>query len=160
MRLSTRARYALRFMLNVHQLSERQEPVSIAKVAQRAGMSKRYLEKLVAALKRADLLRPVSGRTGGYILARPAQSIRLGEIIEASIGPINIVECVHQPDACWKSDLCECREIYTLINNRITEALNEYTLADMADRTWRERIQVAQNQEQSRDRTPRSLRVQ
>jgi len=141
MKLSTRARYALQIMVAITKLCEDGKPVSIAKVAERTEISKRYLEKLVATLRKGGLLDSVSGRTGGYLLASSPEEIKIGQIVEASIGPVNIVDCVGFPTACLKSDGCECRLIYALINQRIAEALSDYTLADMTDPRWRNRIE-------------------
>ena len=140
MKLSTRARYALQIMVAVSRNSSGRQPVSLTTVAKQTQISKRYLEKLVIALKKASLLRAVPGRNGGYLLARPAGDVPLGRIIEAGIGPINIVDCVKRPEVCLKADLCECRLVYILINKRITQALNEYSLADVTDNRWREKI--------------------
>ena len=120
--------------------SDDAEPVSLGEVAKRTQISRRYLDQLAAALRNATLLRSVSGRAGGYVLARRPEDISIGQIVEAAIGPINIVDCVRQPKICLKSDLCECRWLYTLINNRITAALNEFTLADLAQKNWREKM--------------------
>jgi len=136
MKLSTRARYALSSMLAISRLERGNHPVALNRVAENTQISKRYLEQLAIALKNASLLRGLSGRGGGYLLARDPREIRIGEIIEAAIGPVNIVECVLNPDACVKSEYCECRLVYSLINRRITEVLNEFTLADMADKEW------------------------
>ena len=136
MKLSTRARYALASMLAISRLEEGNHPVSLGLVAQKTQISKRYLEQLVIALKNASLLRGISGRGGGYLLSRKPSEIRIGEIIEAAIGPVNIVDCVLTPDVCLKSDFCECRMVYALMNKRITEVLNEFTLADMDDKAW------------------------
>lgn len=140
MRLSTRARYALQIMVAVARMGKEDEPVSLAKVAKHTRISHRYLEKLVSALKTKNLLRPVAGRSGGYLLTRPPEEIRIGQIIEAGIGPINIVKCVKKPESCWKTEFCDCRPIYMLINQRIAETLNEYSLLDMIDGKWRDRI--------------------
>jgi Rrf2 family protein len=78
----------------------------------------------------------VSGRHGGYRLARPAEKISVGEIIEATIGPVCIVECLDDPESCLKTDTCECRLVYSLINQRIAEVLRSFTLADLLDPTW------------------------
>jgi len=136
MKLSSRARYALRAMIAITRLAEDSKPVSLDRVAQRTRVSRRYLEQLALALKHASLLRSVSGKGGGYRLARPAAEIKVGEIIEAAIGPINIVECVRHPDACLMVDVCECRLFYLLLNRRISEVLNEFTLHDLADQGW------------------------
>lgn len=128
-------------MVVISRLGDGGQPVSLERVAQLTHISKRYLEQLMRSLRRASLLRSVAGRKGGYLLSRPAEQIDLCQIIEASIGPLNIVHCVGEPETCLKSDFCECRPIYLLINERISEALREYSLADMTDAKWRDRIQ-------------------
>ena len=142
MRLSTRARYALHVMILVARLGKGEQPLSLAKVAERTRLSYRYLEKLVASLKKASLLQPVWGRGGGYLLARPSEEIRIGEIVEAGAGPINVVQCARRPESCLKSDFCECRLLYALINQRIVQTLYEYSLADIATGNWQEKIEA------------------
>lgn len=133
MKLSTRARYGLHCMIAISRLAGRKGPVSLEEVAQRTGLSKRYLEQLAAALRHAGLLRSRPGRSGGYLLARPPETIHLAQIVEALIGPINIVDCVCEPGNCFKADHCESRLVYLLINCSITAVLSEYSLADLSN---------------------------
>lgn len=133
MKLKSRARYALRAMTVVARETRDGIPVNLAEVADRTALSKRYLEQVAISLKNAGLLKGISGKKGGHLLTRPAKDIRLGEIIEAAIGPINIVDCVLNPDICMLVDGCECRSLYQLINQRILESLNAYTLDDLAE---------------------------
>jgi Rrf2 family protein len=123
-------------MLDLAQHEGNERPVSLTAVAGRTGLSRGYLEQLALALRTSKLLRGVSGRHGGYRLARSADKISVGEIIEATIGPICIVDCLDDPESCMKTDTCECRLVYSLINNRIAEVLRSYTLADMLDPAW------------------------
>jgi Rrf2 family protein len=134
MKLSTRARYSLRMMLYFARLTEDGTVVSLHEVAKRSKISRRYLEQVVIALKKASLIKGTAGKNGGYVLSRPAEQIKISEIVEAAIGPINIVNCVNQPQGCQFSDLCECRQVYQLINGKINEVLYQISLADMADR--------------------------
>ena len=133
MKLSTRGRYALRMMLDLAKNHGEEKPVSLTAIARRTGLSRGYLEQLALALRMAKLLRGVSGRSGGYRLARPAAQISIGEIIEATIGPVCLVDCLDDPESCVKSTNCECRLVYALINHRITEVLRSFTLADLLD---------------------------
>jgi len=133
MKLSTRARYALQAMQIVARESKNGVPINLGDVAQLAALSRRYLEQVCISLKNAGLLKAVSGKKGGHLLARPAEEISLYEIVEAAIGPINIVECVGNPGDCIQSPGCECRSVYVLINQRIRDALNSFTLADLAE---------------------------
>jgi len=136
MKLSTRGRYALRMMLDLAKNAGGEKPVSLTSVAERTGLSRGYLEQLALALRTAKLLRGVSGRNGGYKLSRPAEKIKVGEIIEATIGPICLVECLDEPTSCMQTETCECRVVYSLINHRISEVLHSYTLADLLDPNW------------------------
>ena len=132
MKLRTRARYALRAMIQIARSPRTDEPVNLNEIAEKTSVSRRYLEQLVIPLKNASLIKGVSGKGGGYLLSKPADEIKIGDIIEAAIGPINIVECVNDPDSCMKVEWCECRPVYTLLNNKIVEALNEFTLAELS----------------------------
>jgi Rrf2 family protein len=136
MKLSSRARYALRMMLDVGRNGRKDRPVSLAAVSERTGLSRGYLEQVAAALRTARLIRAVAGRNGGYRLARAAGEISIGEIIEAAIGPICLVDCIDDPEACLRTEYCECRVVYALINHRIAEVLHGYTLADLLDPSW------------------------
>ena len=133
MKLSTRARYALRMMVVLSRREGESTLVSLNEVADEANVSRRYLEQLVIGLKNGALIRGKSGKGGGYCLARPADQIRMREIFESAIGPINIVDCVMQPEICLKSDFCECRSLYGLINDRITSVLDSLFLSDLID---------------------------
>ena len=133
MKLTTRPRYALRLMLDLARSAGTEMPVSLAAVADSEKLSHGYLEQLALSLRTAQLLRGVCGKGGGYKLAREPEEITVREVIESVIGPINIVECVEKPKVCPRSDTCECRGVYVLINHRITEALEGFTLADLLD---------------------------
>jgi Rrf2 family transcriptional regulator, iron-sulfur cluster assembly transcription factor len=131
MKLSTRARYALRMMVEIARRPGT-DLVSLGDVADHIKISKRYLDQLAIALKSSSLIRSMRGRGGGYQLARRADDISVAQIIEAAIGPINVVECVRHPEACLKSDGCECRWVYQRINDGIVNLLNGMSLAELA----------------------------
>ena len=66
MKLSTKGRYGLRAMIDLARYSE-DEPVSISSIASRQAISERYLEQLVALLKKAGLVSSIRGAQGGYM---------------------------------------------------------------------------------------------
>ena len=133
MKLSRRARYALLMMVEITKESKGGHgKVSLSRVAENTKLSRRYLEQLAMALKNASLIVGICGKGGGYRLARPPEDIRVGQIVEAVIGPVNIVECILQPDLCVQIESCGCRKIYERINTRISGVLNEFSLADLA----------------------------
>jgi Rrf2 family protein len=106
MKLSSRARYALRAMMVIAREGSPAKPANLRLVAARTAISRRYLEQVVISLKSAGLLKAVSGNKGGHYLARPANTITLGQIVEAAIGPLNIVECVGNAESCMRAKGC------------------------------------------------------
>lgn len=85
MKLSTKGRYGLRAMIDLARYSEK-EPVSIGSVAARQEISERYLEQLVALLKKAGLVKSIRGASGGYVLAKKPSEISVGDILRATGG--------------------------------------------------------------------------
>ena len=74
MKLSTKGRYGLRALIDLARYSE-EEPVSINNISVRQDISERYLEQLVALLKKAGLVKSIRGATGGYVLAKKAEEM-------------------------------------------------------------------------------------
>ena len=88
MKLSTKGRYGLRAMIDLARYSEK-EPVSISSIAARQDISERYLEQLVGLLKKAGLVCSIRGAAGGYILARGACEISVGDVLRALEGALS-----------------------------------------------------------------------
>jgi len=133
MKISTRARYALRLMIDLANEQGSETPTALRDVARRQQISKRYLEQLATSLKNANLVTTLQGRGGGYSLARPAEEITVAEIIEASIGRIEVVHCVAGADRCERSEKCPSRCMWVTVNDRINEVFEGVTLAELRE---------------------------
>ena len=120
-------------MLEVARLGAVEEPVNMRTIASATGISKAYLDQITIPLRGHRLLRGRAGRSGGYALGKPAAEITVREIVEAVIGPVDLVECVGEPDFCDRAGVCETRVIWALMAQRIRGILEEYTLADLSD---------------------------
>lgn len=89
--------------------------------------------KILKALARAGLLASHRGAKGGYGLTRPAESISVAEIIAALDGPIALTACIEDgPGECEIEALCPARSNWQRINDAIRGALDEISLAEMA----------------------------
>jgi len=108
-------------------------PVVLRDIAERQQISKRYLEQLSLALKHAGLVLVSVGRGGGYALPRPAKDIRVGEIVRATIGEINVVGCVRYPDSCDRAADCPSRVMWERLNAAILQTFDSVTLADLCE---------------------------
>jgi len=136
MKFSTRARYGLRIMVELAKALRNDRLVHLGRIAKITGLSENYLAQLAISLKNNGLLIGISGKKGGYHLARPAADIKIGDIIQAVNGPVIITDCVTHPDICLNSSFCESRAIWTLIYDSAEKVMNEFTLADLIDKGW------------------------
>ena len=92
MKLSTRARYGLRALIDLGLYSDT-EAVSIQSIAGRQNISVSYLEQLMGKLKRAGLVESTRGACGGYRLGRPAAEISVGDILRVLEGSLEAAQC-------------------------------------------------------------------
>ena len=101
MKISTKGRYGLRALIDIAQYSEI-EPVSISSISARQDISERYLEQLMALLKKAGLIKSIRGAGGGYVLAKDVSEISVGDVLRALEGNLEPVECAafHEEELC------------------------------------------------------------
>ena len=134
MRLSTKARYGLRIMVEFSRLLEKEKLVQLGRIAGITGLSESYLAQLAMLLKNGGLLIGVSGKGGGYQLARPPEQITISQIVQAVSGPLCLTDCVNNPDICLNSSFCEARIIWVILSGSMAETLEKCTLADLIDK--------------------------
>jgi Rrf2 family protein len=85
MNISVKGEYALQAILDL--ASQRPgEPVRIADIARRQKIPQKFLELILAGLKQAGFVESRRGAEGGYLLARPAESLTVGEVLRSIEG--------------------------------------------------------------------------
>lgn len=141
MRLSSGARHAVRLMVEVHRRGGGNKPVTLAEVSKVTGVTIKFLEQVVIALKSDGLLRGVCGRNGGYLLGRSADEITVGDVLDSVIGPIDLAECATDDALTEGDDVCACRLMWRLLRRRMYDVLDGHTIADLASHRWRRSIQ-------------------
>ena len=97
MRITHEADYAIRIM---YCLAERDGKVSAKQISDDSGVPSRFALKILHRLTQANLTNSYKGVSGGYEIARPADQISLGEIIEVIDGPIEINHCLSSEFDC------------------------------------------------------------
>ena len=109
-------------------LAERfgQGPVALASICRE---QLQYMTKIFSALVRADIVTPVRGRDGGYMLSREPSLISLLDVIEAVEGPLALNYCQHTPAKCDNLE-CKVRPVWTALQQTIHERLNTVKLSD------------------------------
>ncbi len=129
MKLSTRGKYGLYAMFYLAtQAGNGPQPLkSIAEI----GVPEQYLEQLLGNLRRAGLVATVRGVQGGYQLAREPSLITVGDILDATEGPVSLSDCLQDGEACTKSEGCPSRMVWSRLTKQINGLLQSITLSDM-----------------------------
>ncbi len=133
MKLSTRARYGLRAVIDLALFGEN-ESVSIQSIAGRQRISVSYLEQLMALLKKAGLVESSRGAMGGYRLARPMEEISVGDVLRALEGSLEAAECPgNESQSTCQGEQCMAKYVWKRINDSITEAVDTLTLGQLIE---------------------------
>ena len=116
--VSTRGRYALRVMLDLA-ASDGEEYIAMRTIAERQGISLKYLER-------------IQGKGGGYRLTRRPEEYRVGEILrltEGDLAPVSCLEC--GAEVCEKRGECPTYPMWAKLHGLINDYLDSVTIADL-----------------------------
>ena len=134
MKISTKGRYALRLMtdLAAHQ---NEGYIPIKTIAQRQGISDKYLEQIISVLARAGYVRSVRGAGGGYMLAHAPEDYTVGMILRLTEGSLAPVSCLEtEENLCERSESCPTLFIWERLYDAINEVVDHITIKDIIDR--------------------------
>ena len=130
MRMSTKAQYAVRAMVNLNLYSEG-SPVSLRDISLRESISLTYLEQLFVKLRRGQIVKSVRGPGGGYLLARPAKEIQVDEIIDSVEESLVPVACMDQKNGCVCDEHCVTHNVWHGLGEKIRDFLASITLEEL-----------------------------
>lgn len=134
MKVSTKGRYALRMLLDLAEHSS-SGFIALKDIAQRQGISKKYLEQIVPILNKTNILKTNRGFQGGYMLAKAPDKYTVGEILRLTEGSLSPVACLDQdPIQCERSRECPTLPIWKGLNKVINDYLDSITLQDVLDK--------------------------
>lgn len=129
MKISTKGRYALRMLIDLAE-NGNSGYVALKDIAERQGISKKYLEQIVPILSRGKILKTTRGFQGGYMLSAPPENFTVGQILRLTEGSLAPVACVECPTDCERSNDCKTLCIWQGLNRVINEYLDNITLLD------------------------------
>lgn len=127
MKLSPAAELAVRgcLVLTEH---HGQGPTTLAEICKASELSREYLAKVFGMLSRADIIQPIRGKHGGYVLAHDPSEINLLQIIEAVEGPQALNLCQFDPPKCENVETCKVQAIWRELQQVFNEKLASMTL--------------------------------
>ena len=135
MKISTRGRYALRVMIDLAEHSG-DGYTAMKSVAERQGVSLKYMEKILPLLVGAGLVEGVTGKRGGYRLTRNPREYKVGDILrltEGSLSPVACVDC--NAEHCDKAAECRTRPMWSELSKQINNYLDSITLEDLMQKS-------------------------
>lgn len=131
MKISTRARYGLRFLVEL--AKNREKILSVKTISERQHIPKRYLEQIVSRLNGAGIIRSFRGPEGGYMLSIPPEKLTLLKILTSLNDPPIIIECIDNPFLCKYSENCSARKVWRGMKKKIQTYLKDLTLKNVIE---------------------------
>ena len=129
--VSTRGRYALRVMIDLAE-HDNGKYISMKSVAERQGVSLKYMEKILPLLVSANLIEGVHGRGGGYKLTRNPEEYTVNEILSVAEGTLAPVACLEEgAPLCDRKDQCRTLPLWAGLDKVVSEYLNGIHLSDL-----------------------------
>lgn len=132
MKLTFRGDYALKAVLELA-LHYGSELVSSYDLAKRIDAPAKFLEQVLAELKKAGLVESKRGNAGGYMLAKAPREITVGDVVRVVEGPIEPIACVSEKyTACSDIRGCIFRGIWQQVYRSISEIIDDVNYEDLA----------------------------
>lgn len=136
--ISNKAKYAFRALLAVAAAPEG-ESLTSAEIARRHGIPHKFLEQILLDLKKAGILESRRGKSGGYIMLRPADTVSFAEVLRLFDGPLAPLPCLsrqsYRPcEDCVSEAQCEIRREFARAHEASRRILEARTIADALDR--------------------------
>ena len=133
MNITSKGRYALRVMLDLASHTE-DGFISLKTIADRQGISMKYLEAIVASLARAELVESKRGKAGGYRLGKKPEEVTVADVVRAAEGGISPVACPEcDGSSCSRSGRCLTVDLWKHLDDMIERYLSAVTLADLLE---------------------------
>src|SRR5438093_13520692 len=133
MRISMRADYGARAMIDLaqrhgHGLTQTSD------IAARQHIPESYLEQLLAALRKAGLVRSVRGPAGGHELARPPTELTLGDVLDVLEGVTTPSSCMDDNGVCTVSSVCVLQDVWCELADTYQRVIHGITVDSLAQR--------------------------
>ena len=132
MRISAKADYAVRAAAELAAAEPTGRPVKGEQLSQAQGIPHKFLENILADLRRAGIVRARRGAEGGYALARPAAQVSIADVLRAVEGPLAAVQGFRPEDLHYQDAAARLPEVWIALRANLRAVLERVTLADLA----------------------------
>jgi len=133
MKMSTKGRYAVRILLSIARY-QKNGPVPKKVIAAEEGISPDYIEQIIVPLKNDGLAIGIRGVKGGFRLAKEPEDITVYNILRASEGVLNLVDCNHMDCQGRDKNKCVARPVWEGAAKVLEDYFSAITLRDLLDK--------------------------
>lgn len=133
MKLSTRVRYGLRALVELAAIQE-ESPVLLDTIANRQGISRKYLDSIFSRLKAAGIVHSTRGAGGGFTLRSDPSEVTVADVYTSIEGPLKLVACLEGSEKCPSGRTCATVELWEGLSQVMVDYLSEVTLEDLVRR--------------------------
>jgi len=142
MRLSKRGEYGLRTLIKLGIAREvKREVVAASELAELERLPLKFVEQILADLRKEGIIGTRRGKFGGYFLERDPATIKMGDVVRTFDGMLAPLPCAseafYRPCTCEDEAHCGLRMLMIDVRNAIARILDRYTLADVVEVTLR-----------------------
>lgn len=110
--------------------------IALKDVAERQGISKKYLEQIVPVLNSAGFLLANRGNKGGYMLKDAPEKYKVGDVLRMTEGNLSSVSCLETGDnTCERKEACKTLFIWEGLDKAVKDYLDGITIGDILDRS-------------------------
>lgn len=145
MKFSAQEEYGLRCLLQIARLGT-EGSLTIPEISRHEGMTATHVAKLLMILRKEGFVTSTRGQSGGYTLARPANTITVSEVLEALGGKLYDAEFCGkhsgQLSICTHAVDCSVRSLWQVIQQAVDGVVERLTLADLAQSGERPNVQM------------------
>lgn len=140
MTLTKKGEYALRAMIQLGLAKALgKDLVPVSELSESNRLPLKFVERILFELRKAGFVQTQRGKTGGYALAKPADKIMMGEIVRLIDGRLAPIACASETEyarcTCPDEEHCGLRLIMMDVRNAISNVLDRFTLAQLAEVT-------------------------
>ena len=105
--------------------------ITIEEAARTFKVSKTHLNKVANTLTRGGYLKAIRGRSGGLVLGRRPELIRIGDVVRLTEPDFALVECFATGNQCVLTSFCKLSGMFGEAMTSFQDTLDRYTLADV-----------------------------
>ncbi len=134
MKFNTKTRYGVRVVLELALNVDKEGGTFQKDIAENQDVSVKYLDHIIASLKKAHLVCNIGGKKSGYVLTKPAEDINIYDIYTAFEDDLAIIDCLLSDGDCPRKGNCVLKDFWNDLNKSIQSSMSSMNIGMLAEK--------------------------